>query len=66
MTDHESVEALKVSDEYRALGVLGRERLLWARFPGLRERHRAESAKRRTAAVYGPRPDASATRKESQ
>jgi hypothetical protein len=44
MADHESVEALKVSDEYRALGVLGRERLLWATFPGLRERHRAESA----------------------
>src|SRR5204862_27703 len=51
MTDYESVEALKASDEYRALGVLGRERLLFETFPELGERHEAETARHLGAAL---------------
>lgn len=59
---YDSPEALKASDEYQALGVLGRERLLWATFPELRERHLAKTAEHLTAAAHGlPQP-----RKEHQ
>jgi hypothetical protein len=59
MTDHETVDALKASDEYQRLGVIGRQKLLWETFPELREKWRRETEAHMTGrftppAIYRP------------
>jgi hypothetical protein len=54
--DWEALAAFKNSPEYRSLGVLARERLLYATFPELALRHRALTARHLEAAVWGDPP----------
>jgi hypothetical protein len=43
--DLDAVEAFRDTAEFQALGVLGRERALFAEFPELEARHRALTAR---------------------
>lgn len=52
MTTYATVDELKASDEYQALGVIGRERLLWATFPELEAQHKARTAEHLESTVY--------------
>jgi hypothetical protein len=59
--DWNAVREFKESEEYFRLGILGRERLLYGRFPELKARHLAQSARHLETVVGGspstPDPD---------
>lgn len=54
--DWAAVDAFKASAPYLALGVLGRERALYAEFPEVEARHKALTARHMEGAVWDMKP----------